>query len=289
MATLDQIVRFGQQPSPLIQGLQSLVPAAQAIGDARRRNKRQEAANLLGQAFSDDVSDPAEIDALRAQARELDPEYTFQVEQAVAKRARDMQATPYQQERLALDKEKLLTRQHELDERATDRELKREELKLKTEQRKQKLEQEKKATESKIEKSQTLAKEASILARSIANSDRLENITGSKAYLSYTPTGAERQDLINDALRLQSLLTFDNLSLMSGVLTDRDIQFLSRIGTDVNITEDGILGSHNVVKGRLTEIANKIDSALNGNTDAQTPKGASPETVIHWNDMQWQR
>lgn len=101
MATLDQIVRFGQQPSPLIQGLQSLVPAAQAIGDARRRNKRQEAANLLGQAFSDDVSDPAEIDALRAQARELDPEYTFQIEQAVAKRARDMQQTqktaPYQQ------------------------------------------------------------------------------------------------------------------------------------------------------------------------------------------------
>jgi hypothetical protein len=41
----------------------------------------------LGQAFSDDVSDPAEIDALRAQARELDPEYTFQIEQAVAKRA----------------------------------------------------------------------------------------------------------------------------------------------------------------------------------------------------------
>lgn len=101
MATLDQIVRFGQQPSPLIQGLQSIVPAAQAIGDARRRNNRQEAANLLGQAFSDDVSDPAEIDALRAQARELDPEYTFRIEQAVAKRARDMQQTqktaPYQQ------------------------------------------------------------------------------------------------------------------------------------------------------------------------------------------------
>lgn len=101
MATLDQIVRFGQQPSPLIQGLQSIVPAAKAIGDARRRNNRQEAANLLGQAFSDEVSDPAEIDALRAQARELDPEYTFQIEQAVAKRARDMQQTqktaPYQQ------------------------------------------------------------------------------------------------------------------------------------------------------------------------------------------------
>lgn len=286
MASLNEILRYSQQPSPLVQGLNSLVPAAQAIGQANRRNNANEAYQRLSLAFSDETSDPAEVDRLIAEARELDPELTFKIEQMVRESSRKSMPTPYQEERLALDKDKLAIRKDELSERETDRELKREELKLKTEQRRQKLEGEKKASLAKKEKSQGLAKEASKLARDIAGNDRLGNITGSKQYLEYTPTGAESQNLINDALRLQSLLTFDNLSLMSGVLTDRDIQFLSRIGTDVNITENGILGSPDVVRSRLTAIADKIDSALSGNGDngKKTPVDTSSD-VIEWGDL----
>jgi len=83
MPSLNEIIRYSQQPSPLIQGLSSLVPAAQAIGQANRRNNANEAYQRLSLAFSDETSDPAEVDRLIAEARELDPELTFKIQQMV--------------------------------------------------------------------------------------------------------------------------------------------------------------------------------------------------------------
>ena len=97
------------------------------------------------------------------------------------------------------------------------------------------------------------ASEAASLAREIASDSSLGDITGSIS--SRVPTLYDSsQDLINKANRLQSLLTQDNLKLMNGVLTDRDITFLGNIASGLNITENGIKGSKDGVQKRLNAI-----------------------------------
>ena len=281
MATLDQIVRFGQQPSPLIQGLQSLVPAAQAIGDARRRNNRQEAANLLGKAFSDEVSDPAEIDALRAQARELDPEYTLQIEQAVAKRARDMQATPYQQETLALNREKLLTRQQELAERATDRELKREELKLKTEQRKQKLEQEKKAAELSETKAEDTRTGTIDLVNRMLDHPGLESAVGLSSVAPTIPGGeAADFEVLLDTLKGRQFLTEIQKMKGQGSLSDAEGKKIEAAAESLSLSQ-----SEEAFKDALNRIKEGLETIKPAGTYSTEKNNESSETVINWNDM----
>ncbi|UCQ28434.1 phage DNA ejection protein [Edwardsiella tarda] len=136
------------------------------------------------------------------------------------------------------------------------------------------------------------AAEAAALAREIASDDRLGDITGSIS--SRTPTfNDSSQDLINKASRLQSLLTQDNLKLMSGVLTERDIIFLGNIASGLNITEDGIRGSVDGVKKRLNAIASKLDAKLSASgyqqhvqqqtQQAQQPTGNSGFSSL-WGD-----
>lgn len=104
-----------------------------------------------------------------------------------------------------------------------------------------------------------MATEAADLADRISGSENLSNIVGTIDAI--TPVfRTSSQDLINDALRLESLLTVDNLKLMSGVLTDRDIKFLTRVGSGLNISDTGIRGSESAVKNRLKEISKKLRS-----------------------------
>ncbi|WP_438288489.1 DNA transfer protein [Edwardsiella tarda] len=136
------------------------------------------------------------------------------------------------------------------------------------------------------------AAEAAALAREIASDDRLGDITGSIS--SRTPTfNDSSQDLINKANRLQSLLTQDNLKLMSGVLTERDIIFLGNIASGLNIKEEGIRGSVDGVKKRLNAIASKLDAKLSAagyqqpvqqqTQQAQQPTGNSGFSSL-WGD-----
>ena len=113
-----------------------------------------------------------------------------------------------------------------------------------------------------------MAQEALTVTNELLQSPNLSDITGTINPRLPTLSGAS-QDAINLALRLESLLTVDNLKLMSGVLTDRDIQFLTRVGSGLNITEGGIKGSEEGVKKRLQEIKNKMQSIL-GNTPTET-------------------
>lgn len=123
------------------------------------------------------------------------------------------------------------------------------------------------------------ASEAASLAREIASDSSLGDITGSIS--SRVPTLYDSsQDLINKANRLQSLLTQDNLKLMNGVLTDRDITFLGNIASGLNITENGIKGSKDGVQKRLNAIASKLDDKLSAAGYSPQQKQLSDDELI---------
>ena len=145
-----------------------------------------------------------------------------------------------------------------------DNDLKRQDLALKikeTEADLEKKQQDLDAAQKKKESSNMLLAETYNVANELLGAENLDNIVGT-VDISLLPTvRPESQDLINKASRLQSLLTVDNLQMMSGVLTDKDIAFLTNVGSGLNVTEAGIKGSVGGVKTRLKEIASKIEAA----------------------------
>jgi hypothetical protein len=201
---------------------------------------------------------------------------------------------PVQQQRLELDRQKLKLRKEESELRRMEQaaaretnELRRQELQSKIDERRQKLENEQKDRQKTISKSRNLAQEAASLARDIAKDSRLDDVSGSRVYVENVPTTAESQDLVNKAQRLETLLTYENLGLMSGVLTDRDIQFLTRIGSGINVTDGGIIGTPEETRRRLNEIASNIDEALTrsqeGAAEGQTePQGQAPAAAVEY-------
>jgi hypothetical protein len=125
-----------------------------------------------------------------------------------------------------------------------------------------------------------IAKRARDLAKTIGSDSQFSKITGTID--SMTPTFfGDNQDLINQASQLQTLLTADNLKLMSGVLTDKDIAFLTQIGSGLNVTKNGINGSEEGVKKILDQITGrlnaKIDDSESGNTVTPSLTTASPQ------------
>lgn len=180
----------------------------------------------------------------------------------------------------AADRElqKLLLQQkvisNRLDQAKTEAEISNLNMKLQENQQKQQDIQQQK------QMSLGYAAEAATLAREIASDDSLGNITGSIS--SRIPTFQDSsQDLINKASRLQSLLTQDNLKLMSGVLTDRDITFLGNIASGLNITENGIKGSTEGVKKRLNAIASKLDAKLSASGYQPPQQQLSDDDLIN--------
>lgn len=132
-----------------------------------------------------------------------------------------------------------------------------------------------------------LAKEASALVSDIGDSKSLDSITG-PIYSRLMTVSGPSQDLINKAERLQTLLTVDNLKLMSGVLTDKDITFLAQVGSGLNIGDGGIKGSTEGTKQRLSQIAGKLSTKLTeyekanpnaGKPQASAPGAAQPATT----------
>lgn len=188
------------------------------------------------------------------------------------------QMTPYQKAQINLQKQDQDIQKQQLDiqrQKAKyaqeENETKRKQMSVQLEQQQQKLEaskqkqqQTKQQAASMKQTSLDLTGEAYKLANDIASSDDLSDITGTVKSRLFTFRDSS-QDLINKAQRLDSLLTKDNLKLMSGVLTDRDIEFLGRISSGMGITDSGIKGSYGATKQRLTEIAGKLREKLTGN------------------------
>ena len=103
----------------------------------------------------------------------------------------------------------------------------------------------------------------------ILSSDKLPSITGFKGM---TPTLLpETSDLINTLDQLNAVLTFENRDKLTGVLTDRDMDLLSKLASDLGIRKDetgkviGISGSYNETIRKLGVLKTEFTSALNRN------------------------
>ena len=186
--------------------------------------------------------------------------------------------TAYQQATIDTKKTDQDLRRLEIEQKRLDAQYKRETDDLKRSELEQKIEtnkaeQQAKATEKEQAKvnAQNFSNEVYDLATSIANDPQLNDITGPVNTMLPTVSG-KSQDLINKAERLESMLTKENLGLMSGVLTDKDIQMLRSISSGINVTDGGIKGSYEGTKKRLNQIAEKIKSATGG---AGQPTGSS--------------
>lgn len=141
--------------------------------------------------------------------------------------------------------------------------LKRKEIELKLQETQAdiaKKQQDLEAVSKKKEAGNVMLADTYKVAKELAGAENLSDIVGTIELNLPTISGAS-QDLINKASRLQSLLTADNLSLMSGILTDKDIAFLTNIASGLNVTEGGIRGSTEGVKKRLGEIVKRIESS----------------------------
>lgn len=287
--TLQQIASL-QRPTGL-QNLGNLLSSGyQAYQQADERSqakkaaqagaqKEANAANFIKQAVAE--QDPQKSERFILQAFEESPEtvdkfFTMQGKRGTANKL------GIEREKLDIRKEEARLRALERADRKETNELKRQELGQKIELQKEKVSQakaESQTMEEKKESSILMAQEAESLAREIAEADNLGDITG-----TITPKFAairpESQDLINKAERLQSLLTVDNLKLMSGVLTDRDIKFLTNVASGLNLDEGGIKGSTSAVKARLLDISNKIKGGISGKA-----KKDPASNIVEWGSM----
>lgn len=267
-------IQAGQNRSDAIgQGIGALAQGYQDKKAAEATTqKQQQAMQLLDRASQLSDTDPQASQQAFMQAIQIAPDFVSQVTGMMKQRREAMaagqpkQMTPYQSESLRL-------REMEAALKSEDNSLRREKLKQDIELQKAKVEKtqqeigiEAQAEERSNSQAISMAKEARDLAREIANDDGLSSATGSKAYVAYLPTTTSTSDLVNKAFRLQSMLTVDNLNLMVGVLTDRDIQFLTAVSSGLDIDPDkrGIVGSEKAVRKRLNDIADKIDQKLSG-------------------------
>ena len=290
-------IQAGQNRSDAIgQGIEALAQGYQNKQTAEvNAQKQQQAMQLLDQASQLSDTNPQASQQAFMQAIQIAPEFVSQVTGAMKQRREAMAAgqskpmTDYQRESIKL-------RSMEADLKREDNDLRRQKLmadidaqkarvdqiEQKTDIEAQKAKVESDKLESSKSKSEELALEASRLAKEIANDDSFGAAVGTVSSMTPTFSGAT-QDLINKAMRLESLLTYENLDLMSGVLTDRDIAFLGRIGSGLNVTENGIKGSEAGVKERLNEIAQKIDQALSGSSDELSgTNGNAPKQALDY-------
>lgn len=83
--------------------------------------------------------------------------------------------------------------------------------------------------------------------------------------------GTDRANFEASASRLANLLTLDNLKLMSGVLTDRDIQLLATAGSN--------LGNFNMSEAAYVEEINRIVELMNRTI---TNNGLTDEQAVFW-------
>lgn len=124
----------------------------------------------------------------------------------------------------------------------------------------QKAQNEVKEEEIRKAKQIDLSKQAMVLAREIATSPQLGAVTGIAAEV---PTiNPQSRDLITKAQQLVAMMTAENMKLMSGVLTQADMELLQTLSTGLKVDEKGIKGSEQAVAKQLNMIADKIERTL---------------------------
>lgn len=157
----------------------------------------------------------------------------------------------------------------ERDAKATERDQAKDELEVQRIQKEIQVLDQKIATTEQEQRESIASQQASFdnmndivsLAQELRDSKYLGNVVGPFDVRAPTFFGTS-QDVINVAMRLKNLLTLDNLDLMTGVLSESDIRILSSAATGLNVTEKGILGSMEGIKGELNRIINITNKAL---------------------------
>lgn len=184
--------------------------------------------------------------------------------------------TEYQSEMIRQKDVEQELRRLEIEQKKLDRQLKREtdelkkkELETKIAESKSKTEIAKQTKKKKAVEAKAFSTEVFNLANEIANDPSLGDITGTVTTMLPT-VREESQDLINKAIRLESMLTKENLGLMSGVLTDKDIEMLKSISSGLNVTDGGIKGSLSGTKERLKQISDKVKGAMGNQIPEQS-------------------
>ncbi len=163
--------------------------------------------------------------------------------------------------------------------RETD-ELKKEELKNKIDASRQKIED---ATRAKQEASTTAINASSSLLSSIDNlannEDYIDSLTG---YRGRIPTALTAEGVEADALldNITNSLTLDNLKLMSGVLTDKDIELLKSAASGL---KKG-MGKERF-KEVLQTIRGKVERGLNEKKSLAKPADSNAQQTVNWSDL----
>lgn len=103
----------------------------------------------------------------------------------------------------------------------------------------------------------------------ILGSDRLDNVTGLTGRFPFS-TG-KTSDLLGQVQQLKSMLTADNLGIMTGVLSESDIKIIEGLSNDIRmITDEGgnvtrIDGSYEGTVNKLKQIRREMVGSLNRN------------------------
>lgn len=137
----------------------------------------------------------------------------------------------------------------------------------------------------------------------------LDNIIGTKdkkgtvnlgaitGYWAKSPTlDPESQDDLNKITQFLDLLTLDNLELMTGILTDKDIQVLASAASGLVIDEWGVKGSEKGVRNQLKVIQKKLRDSLERAQErkasieqnipvAEQAAPSEQPKVVNWSDM----
>lgn len=118
----------------------------------------------------------------------------------------------------------------------------------------------KEAVNKEAEQGKQSAMEVRNLAQELLNHPGRERASGFSSVFPSAP-GGDARDFEIKLERLTSLMTLDNLGLMKGVLTDKDVQILrtAAAGLDVGQSEEAL-------EGELNRIIKKIDKGLNQET-----------------------
>lgn len=237
-------------------------------------------------------TDEAIIDAARRDFAVLDPQ-GYKTYQQATTAGQPKAATEYEQALIASKKVDQNLRQQEIDLKKAQTAAKKETDALKKEKLEQEVAAKQQALDStKQQKAQNLT--ASITASSslvnsiddiLNNPQYIEDLSGISGRLpTLMPSGTDA-DVAFDNLVNQ--LTLDNLGLMSGVLTDRDIAVLrsAAAGLEKGMTKDKFVSQLKKIKNRTQSKIKGAEKELKGAgvsipDDAQTPKIRSEADIL---------
>lgn len=270
---------------------------ASRVYEALSRGDSDAAASIIQEnpQVVDSIGDPEFTSEVAINMAKQNPEMLRQIAEGVllvsegpdallkARRPQEEGLTEYQKQQVQLKREDQRLRQLETNLSKEKNDLQKQKLENEIKIQEQKIEDSKlksEAAQGKRSASLQLAKEAKNVVDSLLGNENLDRIIGTVGISPLVPTvRGTSQDLINEATRLQSLLTVDNLKLMTGVLTDRDIKFLTDVASGLNVTEQGIKGSEEGVKRRLNQISETLSRSISEAPEEQQ------QNVINWEDL----